>query len=93
LVRTVNGLPGDYRGKCEILLNDADVVVVNRSLVIPYALLGSGPSIEESAELATHLIYSAALSVSSAEQLRRYIGTCAVRAAALHGMSEFPCGG
>jgi hypothetical protein len=73
LVRTVNGLPKDYRGKCDILLNDADAVVVNRSLVTLYALLSSGSSIEESAELATHLMYSAALSPRSAAYLRECI--------------------
>lgn len=73
LVKTVNGLPKDYRGKCEILLNDVDAVVVNRSLVILYALLSSGTSIEESAELATHLMYSAALSHTSAAYLRECI--------------------
>jgi Domain of unknown function (DUF4470) len=73
LVRTVNGLPKDYRGKCEILLNDIDAVVVNRSLVILYALLSSVSSIEESAELATHLMYSAALTPTSAAYLRECI--------------------
>ena len=73
LVRTINSLPRDYRGKCEILLNDADAVVVNRSLVILYALLSSGSSIEESAELATHLMYSVALSPTSAAYLRECI--------------------
>jgi hypothetical protein len=70
LVKTVNGLPKDYHGKCDILLNDVDPVAVNRSLVILYVLLNSGPSIEESAELATHLMYSAALSAASAAYLK-----------------------
>jgi hypothetical protein len=70
LVKTVNGLPKDYLGKCDILLNDVDAVAVNRSLVILYILLNCGPSIEESAELATHLMYSAALTVASAAYLK-----------------------
>jgi hypothetical protein len=70
LVKTVNGLPKNYSGKCDILLNDIDAVVVNRNLVILYALLSAGPSIEESAELATHLMYSAALPAASAAYLR-----------------------
>lgn len=73
LVKTVNGLPKDYRGRCEILLNDVDAVVINRSLLILYTLLSSRSSIEESAELATHLMYSAALSPTSAAYLRECI--------------------
>ncbi|KAF8873189.1 hypothetical protein BD779DRAFT_311437 [Infundibulicybe gibba] len=61
LVKTVNGLPEGYHGKCEILLNDINDIVVNRNLVALFALLDSGPSIEEAAELAIHLIYSCAL--------------------------------
>ncbi|KAG5651573.1 hypothetical protein H0H81_008221 [Sphagnurus paluster] len=70
LVQTVNGLPKGYRGKCDILLNDTDAIVLNRSLVILCALLSAGPSIEESAELAVHLMYSAALTPASAAYLR-----------------------
>ncbi|KAG5643369.1 hypothetical protein DXG03_001017 [Asterophora parasitica] len=70
LVKTVNGLPKGYRGKCDILLNDNDSIVVNQNLVILYALLSAGPSIEESAELAVHLMYSAALTPASAAYLR-----------------------
>lgn len=70
MIKTVNGLPKDYKGQCDILLNDTDAVVVNRNLVILYALLSAGPSIEESAELATHLMYSAALPAASAAYVR-----------------------
>ncbi|KAG6839948.1 hypothetical protein C0991_010143 [Blastosporella zonata] len=70
LVRTVNSLPRGYRGKCHILLNDTDTIITNRNLVILYALLGSGPSIEESAEIATHLMYSSALPPGVAAYLR-----------------------
>ncbi|KAG6834354.1 hypothetical protein H0H93_010251 [Arthromyces matolae] len=61
LIQTVNGLPAGYRGRCDILLNDTDSITVNKKLVILYALLGAGPSIEESAEIALHLMYSSAL--------------------------------
>ncbi|KAF8074569.1 hypothetical protein FPV67DRAFT_1605325 [Lyophyllum atratum] len=70
LVKAVNGLPKGYQGRCEVLLNDTDAIVVNRNLVILYALLSAGPSIDESAELATHLMYSAALTPASAAYLR-----------------------
>ncbi|TFK39511.1 hypothetical protein BDQ12DRAFT_603633 [Crucibulum laeve] len=73
LVQTVNGLPKDYRGKCDILFNNMDSIVVNRNLLILYVLLTPGPSIEESAELATHLIYSAALTPSGAAYVRRCV--------------------
>ncbi|KAF5385773.1 hypothetical protein D9615_002203 [Tricholomella constricta] len=70
LIKTVNGLPKGYRGKCDILLNDNDAIIVNQNLVILYALLSAGPSIEESAELVVHLMYSAALTPASAAYLR-----------------------
>ncbi|KAG5715269.1 hypothetical protein E4T56_gene8876, partial [Termitomyces sp. T112] len=70
LVQTINGLPAGYRGKCDILLNDVDTITVNRNLVILYALLGSGPSIEQSAEMAIHLMYSSALPPAIATYLR-----------------------
>ncbi|KAF9024746.1 hypothetical protein BDZ89DRAFT_1092798 [Hymenopellis radicata] len=43
LIQTVNNLPKDYRGKCDVLMNDIDPVVVNRNLLILFALLGAGP--------------------------------------------------
>ncbi|KAK0238484.1 hypothetical protein EDD85DRAFT_826999 [Armillaria nabsnona] len=73
LVETVNGLPKHYQGKCDILLNDIDPIVVNRNLIILFALLGSGPSMDEAAELATHLMYSAALPAAGASFVQRCI--------------------
>ncbi|KAG6817139.1 hypothetical protein H0H87_012330 [Tephrocybe sp. NHM501043] len=70
LVQTINKLPRAYHGKCDILLNDTDSIVVNRNLVVLYALLGPGPSIEESAEIAVHLMYSSALRPAIAAYLR-----------------------
>lgn len=61
MVKTVNSLPDDYRGKCDILLNDINPLVVNRNIIILHALITAGPSIEEAAELAMHLMYSVAL--------------------------------
>ncbi|KAJ7574362.1 hypothetical protein C8J56DRAFT_979466 [Mycena floridula] len=66
LVSTVNGLPKDYSGRCKILMNDVDSIAVNRNLMILFALLRSGPSLDEAAELATHLMYSAALPAATA---------------------------
>jgi hypothetical protein len=73
LVQTVNNLPRHYRGKYDILLNNADAVVTNRNLLILYALLSPGPSIEEAAELATHLMYSTMLPATGAAYLRRCV--------------------
>ncbi|KAJ7233102.1 hypothetical protein C8J57DRAFT_1196085 [Mycena rebaudengoi] len=74
LIRTVNSLPMDYAGNCDILLNDVDPVVLNRNLVILFVLLSCGPSIEEAAEFSTHLMYSAALPTEGAEYVKRCIG-------------------
>ncbi|KAF8880171.1 hypothetical protein BD779DRAFT_1099995 [Infundibulicybe gibba] len=73
LVKTVNGLPEGYRGKCEILLNDINDIIVNRNLVALFALLSPGPSIEEAAEMAIHVIYSCALTSHMDAHLRRCI--------------------
>ncbi|KAF7345462.1 DUF4470 domain-containing protein [Mycena venus] len=73
LIRTVNSLPWDYAGYCDILLNNTNPVLVNRNLVILFVLLSSGPSIEEAAEFCTHLMYSAALPEAGAEYVKRCI--------------------
>ncbi|KAF8993752.1 hypothetical protein BDQ17DRAFT_1252430 [Cyathus striatus] len=73
LIETVNNLPKDYRGKCDILLNHPDATVVNRNLVILSVLLGPGPTIEESAELAVHLMYSASLTGAGESYVRRCV--------------------
>ncbi|KAJ7066768.1 hypothetical protein B0H15DRAFT_925988 [Mycena belliarum] len=73
LIRTINSLPSDYAGYCDILLNDTNPVLVNRNLVILFVLLSSGPSLEEAAEFSTHLMYSAALSKEGAEYVQRCI--------------------
>jgi Domain of unknown function (DUF4470) len=75
MIRTVNGLPEDYRGKCEILCNDRNPIVANRNLVILFALLTDGPSPVEAAELATHLMYSSVLPIPMATFFYRCIDT------------------
>ncbi|KAM6493584.1 hypothetical protein JOM56_011718 [Amanita muscaria] len=75
LVQTVNNLPRHYRGKCDILLNYVDAIVTNRNLPILYALLSPGPSIEEAAALATHLMYSSMLLATGAAYMRRGVRT------------------
>lgn len=73
LVRTVNGLPKDYRGKCNILCNDKNPIVVARNLIVLFALTSPGPPLENAAELATHLMYSSALPVPMMIHLYRLI--------------------
>jgi hypothetical protein len=70
LIATINRLPTDFRGQCDVLLNHTDAVVINRHLILLYALLRSGRDVEESAELATHLMYSAFLTPPCAEYVR-----------------------
>lgn len=73
LVKTVNGLPREFRGQCDILVNHVDAVMINRHLITLYVLLHSGRDVEESAELATHLMYSAFLTPPCAEYLNKCI--------------------
>lgn len=70
LVKTVNNLPCGYTGRLDILLNNSNTIVLNRMLVILCVLLHPGPSIKESAELATHLMYSASLPDTAASYMR-----------------------
>lgn len=70
-MRTINGLPNNYRGKCTVLFNDKNPIVLNRNVVILFALLSHGPTIDEAAEFAAHLTYSAGLSEVSAAHLNR----------------------
>ncbi|KDR67698.1 hypothetical protein GALMADRAFT_1073578 [Galerina marginata CBS 339.88] len=73
LVETVNSLPNGYSGRLDILLNNSNAIVLNRMFVILCVLLTPGPSIEESAELATHLMYSASLPETAASHIRHCI--------------------
>lgn len=73
LLRTVNGLPSDYAGKCDILFNDKNPIVVNRNWIILYTLLQPMVAIKDATELATHLMYSAALSPAATAHLNRCV--------------------
>lgn len=73
MIRTINNLPREFKGQCDILLNHVDAVVINRHLITLYVLLRSGHDIEESAELATHLMYSAFLTRQGEEYLKECI--------------------
>lgn len=71
LVETINNLPRGYQGTCDILLNEPETISANRNLVILYILMTAGPSIEETAELVLHLMYSSRLTPNMAAYLRR----------------------
>ncbi|KAF7289072.1 DUF4470 domain-containing protein [Mycena chlorophos] len=73
MIRTVNSLPPDFPGYVDILLNDTNPVLLNRTLVMLFILLSSGPSLEEAAEFCTHLMYSAALPGAGAGYLERCV--------------------
>ena len=73
LVLTVNNLPNGYQGSLDLLINESDTIAANRNLVILYILLTPGPSVEEAAELALHLMNSSRLTTNGAAYLRRCI--------------------
>jgi len=58
IIRTVNGLPADYSGELNILLNDREPIIVLRNIVL-LQLLGSIPDHVRAAEIALHYWYSA----------------------------------
>ena len=72
-MRTVNSLPPDYTGKCEILLNDRDPIVVHRNFLILLTLLNPNIPIPGAAELALEFMYSAALSPQAYSWLCRCV--------------------
>ncbi|KAJ6485552.1 hypothetical protein C8R45DRAFT_1145973 [Mycena sanguinolenta] len=75
LIMTVNDLPDNYTGKCSILCNDHNGVIVNRNLVILFVLLSAGADVVDTAELAVHLMYSAALTPAMADYVQGCIET------------------
>ncbi|KZP12530.1 hypothetical protein FIBSPDRAFT_754814 [Athelia psychrophila] len=73
LVQTINRLPSDYSGKCDILFNDKSPIVANRNWIILYALLQHTIPIPGAADLAAHFMYSAALSPVASAHLNRCV--------------------
>ncbi|KAF9554967.1 hypothetical protein CPC08DRAFT_671595 [Agrocybe pediades] len=70
LVTTVNNLPKASSERIDFLINNTNAVVLNRMLVILCVLLSPGPSVDEAAELATHLMYSSLLPETAASYVR-----------------------
>ena len=75
LVHTVNSLPEDFTGTLDILYHDQKTIQAGHTLLILYALLNDELPIEEAAEFAVHLMYSAALTTPMAAYLYRCIQT------------------
>lgn len=61
LIRTVNCLPAVYDGRCDILFNDLNPLVVGRNVVVLWALLNPDLTTDDAAEFALHLMYSSML--------------------------------
>ncbi|KAF5389981.1 hypothetical protein D9757_003747 [Collybiopsis confluens] len=75
MIMTVNGLPKDYQGRCKIVLNDRSSPVTTRNIVILYALLRNGPTVERAADVAVHLMYSSALRPSELSEFQHCVQT------------------
>jgi len=70
MVKTINGLPKDYSGKCHIMMNDINEYVAARNLVFLTMLMDrKGAPPEEAAETVLHLWYSAAITQAQSVQL------------------------
>ncbi|KAG8952323.1 hypothetical protein FRC04_004751 [Tulasnella sp. 424] len=67
VIKTVNGLPQDYRGHLTLVINDLHPQVAIRNVVLLCMLLDpSGPSDELIAEVVLHALYSTRLTESQA---------------------------
>lgn len=75
LVHTVNSLPEDFTGTLDILYHDQKTIQAGHTLLVLYALLNPELPIDEAAEFAVHLMYSAALTTPMAAYLYRCIHT------------------
>lgn len=69
MVATVNGLPNDYTGTCNILLNDLDPYVFCRNILILMILLDPSTPLDEAVEMAVDLSYSVRLSKATGERV------------------------
>ncbi|KAG8898306.1 hypothetical protein FRC01_010954 [Tulasnella sp. 417] len=74
IIKTVNGLPQDYRGQLKLVINDFHSQVAIRNVVLLCMLLDqSGPSEELTAEVVLHALYSAKLTTSQASFVQSWI--------------------
>jgi len=68
LVKTVNSLPGDYTGKCHILFNDHNPIMMIRNTILLSIFEDLEPDL--AAEVAVHVMYSAFLTPRIRKELR-----------------------
>lgn len=74
MIKTLNGLPLSYSGRCTLVINDYHPQVAIRNLVILGMLLDpSGPSIELVAEAVLHAQYSASLTSAQHELVEKWM--------------------
>ncbi|KAG8909828.1 hypothetical protein FRC01_006709 [Tulasnella sp. 417] len=73
VIKTINGLPSDYTGKCTLVINDFHPLVAIRSIVVLCMLLSSGHSEEAAAEVALQLLYSSKLTSAQDSFLQLWI--------------------
>ncbi|KAG8929397.1 hypothetical protein FRC01_004405 [Tulasnella sp. 417] len=68
VIKTINGLPLDYTGRCTLVINDFHPQVAIRNVMILCMLLDPwGPSAELTAEAVLHTMYSASLTSAQHE--------------------------
>ncbi|KAG8952322.1 hypothetical protein FRC04_004750 [Tulasnella sp. 424] len=74
VVKTINGLPSDYSGKCTLVVNDFHPLVAVRNLILLCILLSpSEPSEEIVAEVVVHALYSSKLTLAQDGLLQSWI--------------------
>ncbi|KAG6901282.1 hypothetical protein C0995_014250 [Termitomyces sp. Mi166 len=71
LIRTVNCLPAEYDGRCDILFNDFNSLVVGHNIVVLWVLLNPDLATDDAAEFALHLMYSSMLTPAMSNFLSR----------------------
>ncbi|KAG9037512.1 hypothetical protein FS837_001432 [Tulasnella sp. UAMH 9824] len=68
VIKTLNGLPLDYSGRCTLVVNDFHPQVAVRNVLLLCMLLDpSGPSAELTAEAVLHTIYSSSLTSAQSQ--------------------------
>lgn len=74
MIKTLNGIPLDYSGKCTLVINDFHPQVAIRNVLLLCMLLDpSGPSVELTAEAVLHTLYSASLTSAQSELVGKWI--------------------
>ncbi|KAG9005482.1 hypothetical protein FRB90_010369 [Tulasnella sp. 427] len=74
VIKTINGLPADYSGKCTLVINDFHPLVAIRTVILLCILLGTAETSEEAAaEVALHALYSSKLTTAQDELILSWI--------------------